>query len=118
MGSTANLNDVQDDPGARVVFTQAPDGTVRAWDRESGDQIGREIVIGQVSGTVIDSAPDGGALLVVRATGAAVWNYDLDSWPELACELAGRNMTQREWDEFGPQNADYRVTCPEFPPGN
>ena len=47
-----------------------------------------------------------------------IWNYDVDSWSTLACDLAGRNMTLREWDDFGPSDEPYRATCPQFPANN
>ena len=87
-------------------------------DRESGEQIGREIAIGrQAAGTGIAIARDGDLVGIFLDTEFAIWNYDVETWPALACEIAGRNMTQREWNDFGPQDADYRVTCPQFPPG-
>lgn len=55
---------------------------------------------------------------VILDTELAIWNYDIETWPDLACELAGRNMTQREWEDFGPQGVEYQITCPQFPPGS
>ena len=119
VGTTLNLNDIKDNPDASIIFTQAANGAVRAWDRETGAQIGGEIAIGPgFAGTGIDTGADGKVLIVRLANEVAVWNYDIDTWPGLACDLAGRNMTEREWDEFGPQNAEYRVTCPQFPANN
>jgi hypothetical protein len=43
-----------------------------------------------------------------------VWNIDLDSWPDLACRAAGRNLTRAEWEQFGPAGA-YHATCDRWP---
>ena len=45
-----------------------------------------------------------------------VWNLDPAEWPVIACEAAGRNLTPEEWDRYAPTGADYRPTCPEWPP--
>ncbi len=119
VGHTLILNAIEDDLDSDRIVTQATNGTVRVWDRESGDQIGREIAIGrQAAGTGVAIARDGDLVGIFLDTEFAIWNYDIESWPELACEIAGRNMTQREWNEFGPRDTEYRVTCPQFPPGD
>ena len=118
VGHTLILNDILDDLDSDRIITQATNGNVRVWDRATGDQIGREIAIGrQSSGTGVAAARDGDLVGILLDTEFAIWNYDLDSWPELACDIAGRNMTPSEWDDFGPQGAEYRATCPQFPSG-
>lgn len=47
--------------------------------------------------------------------GVRLWP-SLGSWVEMTCERAGRNLTQREWDEFVGSDMDYFRTCPEFHP--
>ena len=49
VGHTLVLNDLRDDPDASIIFTQATNGAVRAWDRETGVQVGGEIAIGRDS---------------------------------------------------------------------
>jgi DNA-binding SARP family transcriptional activator/WD40 repeat protein/energy-coupling factor transporter ATP-binding protein EcfA2 len=119
VGHTLILNAIEDDLDSDLIFTQATNGNVRTWDRETGDQIGREIAIGrQSSGTGIATARDGNLLGILLDTEFAIWNYDIETWPALACDIAGRNMTKSEWADFGPQGTEYRSTCSQFPPGN
>ena len=40
----------------------------------------------------------------------SMWNYDVDTWPEIACQLAGRNLTRME--EVGPRTIDYSGHVP------
>ena len=47
VGHTLILNSMIDDPDSDRVVTQATNGNVRVWDRETGQQIGREIAIGR-----------------------------------------------------------------------
>lgn len=43
------------------------------------------------------------------------WNLDTDTWAELACEYAGRNLTREELEQFEPRTISYRATCDQFP---
>jgi hypothetical protein len=60
-------------------------------------------------------AADGTTLLVQSDDHVSVWNYDRTTWLDIACTLAGRNLTRAEWDELGPRTIEYRATCPQFP---
>jgi WD40 repeat protein len=42
----------------------------------------------------------------------ASWN--IEEWKQLACRLAGRNLTQAEWEQFFPSDS-YRATCEQHP---
>ncbi|MDH3683572.1 MAG: hypothetical protein OEV40_26940 [Acidimicrobiia bacterium] len=46
---------------------------------------------------------------------AVVWNFDIDTWPEVGCRAAGRNLTREEWDQFGSADIAYQPTCPQWP---
>jgi WD40 repeat protein len=50
--------------------------------------------------------PDGSILL---------WTIDIDSWRSLACQRAGRNLTQEEWRHFFGDEP-YHMTCPDLLP--
>ena len=94
--------------------TDGRDGTVRLWDLGRTRQIGRALPKGQ-NGYPAWS-PDGLLLAVPTPAGFAIWNYDVDTWVDIACTVAGRNLTRDEWEEFGPrQHSTYRATCPQFP---
>jgi hypothetical protein len=54
-------------------------------------------------------------LAVDTEQGIVVWDLDPDHWVEAACDLAGRNLTQAEWDQHIGDLAPYRTTCPQFP---
>lgn len=53
-------------------------------------------------------------LLVAVQDGMRRWNFDFASWPLIACERAGRNLTHAEWSKYMPAGEDYHVTCPQF----
>ncbi len=52
---------------------------------------------------------------VVPGQGVTIWRYEVDTWADLACDAAGRNMTDEEWDLYGPADEEYHVTCPQWP---
>jgi WD40 repeat protein len=105
----------------------SPDGTVLAasgnkgsnvslWDVAAGIQIGR--LAGSLASqpgafvqTTATFAPDGRHLLQIVGDGRGiVWDVDPASWAERACDIAGRTLTQQEWDEFLP-GRPYEPAC-------
>jgi hypothetical protein len=55
--------------------------------------------------------PDGRGLFIVSETGEAwVWDVDPASWERRACQIAGRSMTQAEWNLYLPDRP-YDATC-------
>lgn len=44
-----------------------------------------------------------------------VWDLNVDRWPDVACQFAGRNFSAEEWHQFGPSGEPYRPTCPQWP---
>jgi WD40 repeat protein len=64
-------------------------------------------------------SPDG-KILVSGSTGNGVmlWDVDLESWKARICEMAGRNFTQEEWEQyFGERGEPYHKTCEQWPEG-
>ena len=57
------------------------------------------------------------ATLLASSEDDAVWAWTLDpaEWRALACQLAGRNMTQIEWQRYGDGTARVRH-CPQWGP--
>ena len=43
-----------------------------------------------------------------------IWNVDVGSWKERACNIANRNMTCPEWEQFFNE-LHYRSTCVGLP---
>ncbi|MEM7272728.1 MAG: BTAD domain-containing putative transcriptional regulator [Actinomycetota bacterium] len=90
------------------------DNTGRLWDVEAGEQIGRPIPTAR--GTNM-GANYGETLQLITATEdhALVWNLDTERWPDSACRAAASNLTEDEWNQWGPRDEELRSTCPDFP---
>ena len=46
--------------------------------------------------------------------GIVVWDLDPAHWIDGACAVAGRNLTEAEWEQYIGDLASYRQTCPEI----
>jgi class 3 adenylate cyclase/WD40 repeat protein/tRNA A-37 threonylcarbamoyl transferase component Bud32 len=56
-------------------------------------------------------------LVVTDPQGLRSWNIDPTTWPAIACERAGRNLSRDEWARYMPADESYRPTCSQFPSG-
>jgi WD40 repeat protein len=112
----ANEQLQNDEFAGRVAFS--PDGTLVAVD-------GLFVLDGSTLELVADLAfettsgmrfsADGRSLLVLRDDGAILrWAVGVDELEDMACSLAGRNLTRNEWARYLP-NVGYRATCPNLP---
>ncbi len=86
------------------------------WDVESGEPIG-----GSFEAEPFWNVPIAGPTLMMAEQssvyGASITRFEVDRWPEMACEAAGRNLTLEEWERYGPRDEPYHVTCPQWPSG-
>ena len=99
----------------RWLATAGLDGTTRLWDL---DNPGVEpLVLRGHADAVNDVAfsPDDRWLVTASEDGTArLWTRSTDLLLETACQTAGRNLTQGEWNQYFP-NEPYRKTCPGLP---
>jgi DNA-binding SARP family transcriptional activator/tRNA A-37 threonylcarbamoyl transferase component Bud32/WD40 repeat protein len=90
------------------------DGPGRLWDVATGEPIGRPAaneLIGGNSGVNWGEFPQ---LVTVNDRAVLQWNLDPGSWPQLACRVAGSNLTRSEWDQWGPRDEPFRALCPRW----
>ncbi len=114
-GFTGQLLGLALSPDGSVLATINGEATATLWDvaglRPLGEPLNGEI------GVLFSVAfsPDGKTLAAGSIDGAiVVWDVSAESWQKRACQIAGRNLTQEEWDSYmGSQT--YHKTCPDFP---
>ena len=58
-----------------------------------------------------EAVPSSHWLITSGVFGILRWNLRIDELLDLACRLAGRNLTKDEWQQFLP-GREYRQTCP------
>jgi hypothetical protein len=57
---------------------------------------------------------DGTKLVNGTQNGVAIlWDLDSGHWSDIACRIAGRNLTRAEWTQYLPDRT-YAATCPEY----
>jgi len=113
-------------PGYHLTY--APDGSqfaalqadrIRVWDGRTGMyQASLALPADLTTDPSISYLPDSSGLLVTANDGRT-WtvNTRTSTWVERACRIAGRNLTQAEWQQFFP-GSRYRVACPQWPAGS
>ena len=95
------------------------DGTMSMYDTTSGQPLGPPMIWApRVDPFLGDPTIPDVALHHVLAPdqqGLRVWNIDPSTWPDVACQRAGRNLTPDEWSQYLPADEPYQPTCPQFP---
>jgi WD40 repeat protein len=100
-------------PDGETVVTAGSDGTVSLYDAT------RDLVrVHDIPGSA-DGRPGQAHLfppvedeIVVSTEDGPGWRYpmDVEAWVDHACAVAGRDLTEAEWNRFVP-NQEYRRTC-------
>ncbi len=113
-------------PGHHLAY--APDGSqfaalqadrIRVWGGRTGVfQASLALPADLTTDPTIAYLPDSSGLLVTANDGR-VWQVNTrpSTWVERACRIAGRNLTQGEWQQFFP-GSRYQVICPQWPAGS
>jgi serine/threonine protein kinase/WD40 repeat protein len=103
-------------PDGKTLAVSGSEGVVSLWDVATGAQIGRlegglVNARGSVLLTATDFSRDGKHLLMTMGDGrGVVWDVEPESWKRRACEIAGRTLTQEEWDDLMPDRP-YEPAC-------
>lgn len=66
----------------------------------------------------IEYTADGSHVVVGGDDRVTIWNYDTDTWAEIACRVAGRNLTRDEWEQFGPARSTTARRASDTPSTN
>ena len=113
-----SVNTVEFDPTNTLLIATGHDGTTRMWTVPGLQAVGAHFPRRSDAAASLDAASlfVGDDLIVrVYAGGqATLWPATLVGWERHACQIAGRNLTQAEWNLFVGSDRPYRKTCPEF----
>jgi WD40 repeat protein/tRNA A-37 threonylcarbamoyl transferase component Bud32 len=128
-GHTGFVTGVSFESADALLASTSGFGDTRLWDAATGLAYGDELESARpesLEPTVelpflaVNNAfsPDGTLLATAGVDGhAMLWSTDPAVWRQRACAIAGRNLTQEEWDLYLPAGADYRATCSGWPSG-
>ena len=89
-------------PDSSTIATGGWDGSIKLVDLASRSVVGAlpgpTLLFNNVAFT-----PDGSAVLVIYENGRGLrWTFDPAAWAQRACDVAGRTLTQDEWNRFLP----------------
>ncbi|MDQ3705296.1 MAG: caspase family protein [Chloroflexota bacterium] len=109
-------------PGGKWLAIISPHGAargIRLYDMRSMDSATEPLTIfpGQEATRIMFSADERWLIMVPQMGKAALlWSLEIRELIEIACQAAGRNLTAREWEQYGGFG-EYRKTCPGLPSG-
>jgi WD40 repeat protein len=104
------------DDGSRLLFPSS-DGLVRTFDVATGQEIGEGFGSLDKKAARVASGVGGQVFYVsIFDSTTTVWEMNPAGWAARACQAAGRNLTQAEWDRFLPSAGPRRTTCETWPP--
>lgn len=95
----------------RTLLATGTDGSATLFDVAGGVRLGD--MIPSAGGDVFAASlrSDGRELAVVIDDGIQLWDLDPESQAAAACRIAGRDLTQQEWDTYLATIGPYRSTC-------
>ena len=101
--------------GGHVLLAAANDQTVALFDVATRRRLGDPIPAFSplIGAGHINS--QGTQIAVNHQDGVVIWDIDPDVLAAAACRLAGRNLTETEWNTYLDGFGSYRPTCPEYP---
>ena len=88
-------------------------GHIVLWSYTSRWQLGTAVPLFKGGVTSEVYSPYGSRLISGSADGRViVWDLTLSSWQRVACDIAGRNLTAAEWQQFIGGALPYAPLCP------
>jgi WD40 repeat protein/transcriptional regulator with XRE-family HTH domain len=115
MGQTQNA--LAFSPDGTLLASGGLNAPVRLWDIAAGPQ-GAVLTGSGQTVTSLVFTPDGRHLFAAGTDGTIrLWDVDLGGWPQRACQLANRNLSRKEWQQYLP-GVPYEKTCPGWPAGS
>jgi WD40 repeat protein/DNA-binding SARP family transcriptional activator len=109
VGHGSHIESIAFNPAGGTLATASGDGKLRLWDVASRKLVGGALA-GSDTGGSVDFFPDGKQILGVFGSGdAVVWKVDSAAWATKACNVARRNLTPSELQDFLGRGSDREV---------
>ncbi len=96
-----------------VLASGSENYLIALWNLSPPQLIGDPFTGADGAVTGLAFSPDNNILFSGTDAGT-ISRWNIEEWKQLACQLAGRNLTRAEWEQFFP-NESYRASCEEFP---
>ena len=100
-------------PDGKTLASASYDKTVRFLDVKTRLPAAKPLT-GRSAALSVAFSPDNNKIAVgSKDNKVRVWNINPESWVNTACNKAGRNLTQTEWNHYFPNEA-YQKTCSQY----
>lgn len=102
-------------PDGSILASGDHQGNIVLWDLDKQQTFGPALTSHTADVNTLVFSEDGHQLVSASHDGRVlVWNLSLERWKQLACQRAGRNLTEQEWASYFP-GEEYQTTCPAYP---
>ena len=108
--SGSGLQAVAVSPNGQQIAALGGDGAIRLWDRTTRRAIGVPLDAHRVWAFAMDYLDDNRLVTGGLDRQLISWDLSPDSWVKRACQLAGRDLSTAEWEQYLPERP-YRGTC-------
>lgn len=109
-------------PDGKMMASGGGDQTAILWDITDPENPTQIANLGHHTSPVLNGGmfflEDGKTMISASKDEVFFWDINLQSWIESACNIAGRNLTPSEWQQFVGPAIPYHPTCPEYPVPN
>ncbi|MCX6065510.1 MAG: hypothetical protein NT121_07115 [Chloroflexi bacterium] len=112
---TSKVTSLSFSPDSKILAAGYFDYNVILWDVESRQKLARQLFKHTDLVRSLAFSADG-KKLVSAAKEIVLWDMDPASWQYKACDLAGRNFTRAEWQQYFLDET-YRLTCQQWQAG-
>jgi WD40 repeat protein len=96
-----------------ILASGGENNLIALWNLSPPQMIGDPIAGSDGGVTGLAFSTDNSALYSASNRGS-VYRWNVMEWQNIACDLAQRNLTETEWQQFFPGQA-YRPTCEQIP---
>jgi WD40 repeat protein len=112
------INSIAFSPEGKILTSGSIDGTIILWDITDlnlPSQIGVPLTGHEYAVNSVAFSPDGKTLASGSSDGTIIlWDIDIESWKKRLCQIANRNLTKEEWQQY-IGDEPYQKTCENLP---
>jgi len=116
LNSTAVIESVAFSPDGTALAVGAWDGYLTIWDVGTQQRIGQPVRVSKNGVRPLAWSPDGRTLAAgAYRGGITLWDMSVEDWINQACQEAGRQLTQTEWQQTVGNSTPFDPVCPGLP---